>query len=182
MDMVARFRERDPKTPIVLMGYLNSVERMGYREFVERAAKAGVDGLIVVNLPPEEAGELRQLMLAHRLDLIFLVAPTSTGPRIASIAAQASFSSFAQGVTGATTSATRCRRAGWADSRTYGAAGHGGVRDQDADTARAIAELADGVVIGTILVTTMERHRAQPELIPGALQAQVATIRTALDR
>jgi tryptophan synthase alpha chain len=186
LDMVARFRERDQKTPIVLMGYLNSVERMGYREFVERAAKAGVDGLIVVNLPPEEAGELRQLMLAYSLDLIFLVAPTSTGLRIASIAAQASgfvYYVSLKGVTGAD------------HLRHDGVAGQvGRIREhtalpvmvgfgiKDADTARAIAELADGVVIGTILVTTMERHRAQPELIPGALQAQVATIRTALDR
>jgi tryptophan synthase alpha chain len=186
LDMVVRFRERDQATPIVLMGYLNSIERMGYRVFVERAAKAGVDGLIVVNLPPEEAGELRQLMLAHHLDLIFLVAPTSTIARIASITAQASgfvYYVSLKGVTGA----DHLRHDGVAAQVTR-------IREQtalpvmvgfgikDAESARSIAAMADGVVIGTILVTTMERHRLQTELIPAALQTQVATIRAALDR
>ncbi len=76
----------DATTPVLLMGYLNSVERMGYREFVNRAAAAGVDGMIIVNLPPEEASELLELMRARGLELIFLVAPTTTPERIGLIA------------------------------------------------------------------------------------------------
>ena len=184
--MVSRFRERDQTTPIVLMGYLNSVERMGYRLFVERAQKAGVDGLIVVNLPPEEAGELRQLMLAHELDLIFLVAPTSTSTRIAAIAAQASgfvYYVSLKGVTGA----DHLRQDGIAAQvsriREHTAlpvmVGFG---IKDAESARSVAALADGVVIGSVLVTTMELHRSETDLIPAALQAQVAAMRAALDR
>ena len=70
LDVVTEFRAQDTTTPVLLMGYLNSIERMGYREFVNRAATAGVDGMILVNLPPEEAGELRDLMRARGLELI----------------------------------------------------------------------------------------------------------------
>ena len=184
--MVSTFREQDQTTPIVLMGYLNSIERMGYRLFVERAVKAGVDGLIIVNLPPEEAAELRELMLAHDLNLIFLVAPTSTATRIASIAAQASgfvYYVALKGVTGA------------AHLRHEGIAAHVtrirectalpvlvGFGIKDGESARATAAVADGVAIGSVLVETMERHRSQTDLIPPALEAQAASIRAALDR
>ena len=88
-DVVKEFRSEDATTPVLLMGYLNSVERMGYREFVNRAAAAGVDGMIIVNLPPEEASELLELMRARGLELIFLVAPTTTPERIGLIAGHA---------------------------------------------------------------------------------------------
>lgn len=186
LDMVSRFRERDQATPVVLMGYLNSVERMGYRVFVERAATAGVDGLIIVNLPPEEAGELRQLMIAQGLDLIFLVAPTSTPSRIALIAAQASgfvYYVSLKGVTGADhlrhegilAQVTRIR-----EHTALPVMVGFGIKDGAA--ARAIAAFADGIVIGSVLVSTMERHRAQPDLIPAALRAQVQSFRTQMDR
>ncbi len=89
LDIVREFRAQDATTPVLLMGYLNSIERLGYREFVARAAAVGVDGLILVNLPPEEAVELREQMRARDLDLIFLIAPTTTPERIRLIAGQA---------------------------------------------------------------------------------------------
>ena len=101
----AEFRAQDTATPVLLMGYLNSIERMGYREFVNRAATAGVDGMILVNLPPEEAGELRDLMRARGLELIFLIAPTTTPERIRLIAGHAGgfiYYVALKGVTGAT--------------------------------------------------------------------------------
>ncbi len=82
LDLVAGFRREDATTPIILMGYLNSVLRMGFTTFAERAAVVGVDGLIMVNLPPEEAGELKRALESRNMDLIFLSAPTTTDERI----------------------------------------------------------------------------------------------------
>ena len=82
LKMVERFRELDSDTPVVLMGYLNPIEIMGYEAFAGQAAEAGVDGVLVVDLPPEEGGDLLRLLRARELDQIYLVAPTSTPDRI----------------------------------------------------------------------------------------------------
>ena len=82
LDMVREFRKEDPTTPVVLMGYLNSVLAMGERTFATAAGEAGVDGLIMVNLPPEEADVLRPALREQGIDLIFLVAPTTTEARL----------------------------------------------------------------------------------------------------
>ncbi|MBM3202831.1 tryptophan synthase subunit alpha, partial [Candidatus Woesearchaeota archaeon] len=78
LQLVSRFREQDQTTPVVLMGYLNPVEAMGYQAFAEQARAAGVDGVLIVDLPPEESAELVPLMKANGLDLIYLLAPNST--------------------------------------------------------------------------------------------------------
>ena len=78
LEFVAEFRQNDPATPIVLMGYLNSVMRMGEVTYAGAAQEAGVDGLIMVNLPPEEAGLLKQELQMRDQNLIFLIAPTTT--------------------------------------------------------------------------------------------------------
>ncbi|MAG66473.1 MAG: tryptophan synthase subunit alpha, partial [Pseudomonadales bacterium] len=90
LEMVAEFRQRDNETPVVLMGYLNPVERMGYDEFAREAAEAGVDGVLTVDLPPEEAVDVVPLFKARGLDTIFLLAPTTTAERARSICQQAS--------------------------------------------------------------------------------------------
>ena len=100
--MVAEFRDKDADTPVVLMGYLNSVLAM--ENFAERAAEAGVDGLIMVNLPPEEGDRLQQQLAAHHIDLIYLLAPTTTDERAQQIAAKASgfiYYVSLKGITGA---------------------------------------------------------------------------------
>src|SRR3990172_12729271 len=89
LDMVREFRTGDAATPVILMGYLNPIEVMGYEAFAGRAAAAGVDGALTVDLPPEEAGELRQALRRHKLDAIFLLAPTSPPERLPRIAAAA---------------------------------------------------------------------------------------------
>ena len=102
--MVKLFREDDTETPVVLMGYLNTVLRIGYEEFSLRAAKSGVDGLIMVNLPPEEAAPLKLALTAHGIDLILLVAPTTTPNRARRIVNMASgfvYYVSLKGVTGA---------------------------------------------------------------------------------
>lgn len=186
LDIVREFRERDAQTPVLLMGYLNSVERMGYRTFVDRAAAAGVDGLIIVNLPPEESAELRPLMRERDLDLIFLIAPTTTPARIGVIASKASgfiYYVALKGVTGANHLQTdgiapQIERIRAHTDRPVMI----GFGIKDGSTARLVAPLADGVVVGSSLVTTMERLQRQPELIPAALNEQVREIRTAIDR
>ncbi len=186
LDIVAEFRLRDTATPVLLMGYLNSFERMGYRTFVERAASAGVDGLIVVNLPPEESDELHALMRERGLDLIFLVAPTTTPGRIEIIAKRASgfiYYVALRGITGADHLTTDGIAEQVARIRQWTSlpimVGFG---IKSGATACRVAPLADGVVMGTALVTTMEHHRDQPELIPDALQSQIHEIRSAIDR
>ncbi|MCW8874229.1 MAG: tryptophan synthase subunit alpha, partial [Gammaproteobacteria bacterium] len=90
LEMVHEFRARDADTPVVLMGYLNPIEVMGYEDFARAAAKAGVDGVLTVDLPPEEAHDLVQALQAETLDPIFLLSPTSSGARMDRISAVAS--------------------------------------------------------------------------------------------
>jgi len=185
LDIVTEFRAQDATTPVLLMGYLNSIERMGYGEFVNRAAAAGVDGLILVNLPPEEAGELLESMRARGLELIFLIAPTTTPERIRLIAGHAGgfiYYVALKGVTGA----THLRIDGIAEQIAR-IRSHTdipimiGFGIKDGTSARMVAPLADGVVVGSSLVTTMERLEREPERIPPALREQILEIRTAID-
>jgi len=87
--MVAEFRQRDADTPVVLMGYLNPIERRGWEWYAAQAAQAGVDALLIVDLPPEEAGDARALLNRHGLQLIALLAPTTDGARLREACAQA---------------------------------------------------------------------------------------------
>ena len=84
--LVKQFRVHNQHTPLVLMGYLNPIEQMGIAKFVDAAVEAGVDGVLVVDLPPEEAHELHQALRAKNLDLIFLIAPTTSSARMQQIA------------------------------------------------------------------------------------------------
>jgi tryptophan synthase alpha chain len=81
LDLVRQFRTRDRETPIVLMGYFNPIEAMGYETFAQAASRADVDGVLTVDLPPEEARPLRSALAAQTVDSIFLLAPTSTAER-----------------------------------------------------------------------------------------------------
>ena len=104
--LVEKFRVKDDQPPVVLMGYLNPVEMRGYKAFASGAAQAGVDGALVVDLPPEESTGLRDALAAQGVDLIFLLAPTSDDERITRIASQASgylYYVSLKGVTGAST-------------------------------------------------------------------------------
>ena len=106
IQMVKEFRQKDQDTPVVLMGYLNPVEVIGYEKFVEIANDAGVDGLILVDLPPEEAQDFDAILAKHDMDQVFLLAPTSTDERIAHVVKQARgfiYYVSLKGVTGAAT-------------------------------------------------------------------------------
>jgi tryptophan synthase alpha chain len=160
LDTVRAFREGDAETPVVLMGYLNPVEIRGAGAFARDAAAAGVDGVLLVDLPPEEAGGFRTAFAEHGLALIALVAPTTSDVRRQRLCAQASgylyYVSYS-GVTGADRLDTRAAGARLrelrADSRIPVVAGFG---IRDAAGAAAMARDADGVVVGSALVAALE--------------------------
>ncbi|ROR99965.1 tryptophan synthase alpha chain [Sinobacterium caligoides] len=156
LDMVSEFRKSDDVTPVILMGYANPVEIVGYEEFANRAADAGVDGLLTVDMPPEEATALDSELKKHDIDNIFLLSPTTTDDRAANICQAASgylYYVSLKGVTGAANldiaevreRVERLR--GMTDLPiTVGF----GIKD-DA-SASAIATVSDGAVVGSALV------------------------------
>lgn len=156
LKMVANFREKDKRTPIVLMGYANPVEVMGYKTFSENARKAGVDGVLTVDLPPEEADSLNSTLAAEGIDTIFLIAPTTRDDRLDSICQGATgylyYVSF-KGVTGANSLDVEDVSNNVAKIRLKSelpvAVGFG---IKDAESAKAISRIADGVVVGSALV------------------------------
>lgn len=154
--MVREFRRRDPHTPVIVMGYLNLIEAYGYERWVEAAVDAGIDGEIVVDLPPEEAGELKTCMAGRGLDLIFLVAPTTAPERIELICdAARGFVYYVSltGVTGAATLDDRGVEAHIEEIKARAQLPVGvGFGIKDAASAAAIARFADAVIVGSALV------------------------------
>jgi tryptophan synthase alpha chain len=184
LDMVREFRSSNQTTPVVLMGYLNSVLAMGERTFAEAARDAGVDGLIMVNLPPEEADVLRPALADRDIDLIFLVAPTTTPERLKKIvAAAAGFVYYVslKGITGADLLDVSGVAERVAEIKSVTALPvQVGFGIKDGRSARAVAEHADGVVVGSALVNTMADHTDPDERL-AALREQVNGLRQALD-
>lgn len=159
--MVREFRQRDTETPVIVMGYLNLIEACGYESWVDAAVDAGVDGEIVVDLPPEEADELKSCMERRGLDLILLVAPTTAPERIDIICnAARGFIYYVSltGVTGAGTldDSSVSTHIDEIRSRTRLPVGVGfGIKD--AASAAAIGRLADAVIVGSALVERIHR-------------------------
>jgi tryptophan synthase alpha chain len=180
--MVEEFRRQDAETPVVLMGYLNSILAMD--NFAERAANAGVDGLIMVNLPPEEGDRLQQQLADHNIDLIYLLAPTTTDERAQQIAAKASgfiYYVSLKGITGAShlqTDEVAARLQQLRDYTTLPFCVGFGIKD--AATANALAPHADGVVVGSALVNSMAAGGEVAE-VAARLQQQAADIRQGID-
>ncbi|MDL9998428.1 tryptophan synthase subunit alpha [Variovorax sp. J22P240] len=185
--MVTAFRKKDDRTPVVLMGYANPVERYdlvhGKGSFVRDAAAAGVDGLLVVDYPPEECEDFAAELQAHHIDLIFLLAPTSTSERMAQVGRIATgyvYYVSLKGVTGA----------GHLDTEAVGQmiprirqhvkvpVGVGfGIRD--ARTAQAVGSTADAVVIGSRIIQLIE-DQPRDAVVP-RVREFLAEIRQALD-
>jgi tryptophan synthase alpha chain len=180
---VAEFRKSDTATPVVLMGYANPIERMGRSEFSEAALSAGVDGVLVVDYPPEECGEFAAAMRAADIDPIFLLAPTSTDDRIEEVARHASgylYYVSLKGITGAGNLDVASVAAKLPLIRKHTSVPVGvGFGIRDAASAVAVAQVADAVVIGSRLIQEMES--APPERAVAAVEVLVKEIRTALD-
>ena len=191
LDMVRTFRTKDSTTPVVLMGYANPVERYDIKHgageaesaFIRDAAAAGVDGMLIVDYPPEECALFAARLKAHNMDLIFLLAPTSTDARMAQVAEVASgyvYYVSLKGVTGAGTLdvdavATMLPRIRQHVSVPVGV----GFGIRDAATAKAIGQVADAVVIGSKIIQLIEN---QPrDQVAAVAQDFLKEIRTALD-
>ncbi len=185
IDMVKEFRNTDKDTPVVLMGYLNPIEAMGYGEFAAAAAEAGVDGVLTVDLPPEEADDVAPLFTAQGLDPIFLLAPTTTDDRIRAISEHSSgyvyYVSF-KGVTGAAKIDVEevAGKVAHIHELTALPVGVGfGIRD--AETAAAVGRVSDGVIVGSVLVDTIARNQADADQLKRALADLLYPMREALD-
>ncbi len=164
LDMVRSFRQRNQSTPVVLMGYANPVERYdqihGTGAFVRDAAAAGVDGVLVVDYPPEECEDFAAQLQAHGMDLIFLLAPTSTEERMQQVARVASgyvYYVSLKGVTGSGALNTEEVAAMLPVIRRHVSIPVGvGFGIRDAATAQAIGQVADAVVIGSRIIQLIE--------------------------
>ena len=181
---VSKFRETNQTTPVVLMGYANPIERMGMPLFAERAKAVGVDGVLVVDYPPEESQALLEAMDAAGIDIIYLLSPTSTAERIKLVCETARgyiYYVSLKGVTGAGNIDTRDVQAMIAliKAQTQLPVGVGfGIRD--GETARRIAGFADAVVIGSRIIQEMEAGTADTAVQRVALL--VKGIREAMDK
>ena len=186
-DMVRAFRKTNTTTPVVLMGYANPVERYdqkhGAGAFIRDAAQAGVDGLLIVDYPPEECEQFAADLAAAGLDLIFLLAPTSTTQRMAQVGRIATgyvYYVSLKGVTGAGHLDTDAVAAMLPRIRKHVSVPVGvGFGIRDAATARAVSAVADAVVIGSRLIQILETQTR--DNAPAAARAFMAEIRAALD-
>ena len=187
LDMVTAFRATDTTTPVVLMGYANPVERFdikyGAGSFIKRASSAGVDGMLVVDYPPEECEAFALELRAHKMDLIFLLAPTSTDQRMAQVARVASgyvYYVSLKGVTGAGNLDTAAVEAMLPRIRQHVSIPVGvGFGIRDAVTAKAVSRVADAVVIGSKIIQLIEN--APRDQVARVAHDFLQEIRSALD-
>jgi tryptophan synthase alpha chain len=185
IDLVGRFRQTNQTTPVVLMGYLNPLEVMGYEAFAQTAAAAGVDGVLTVDIPPEEAEQFVPAMTAHGIDPIFLLAPTSNRARIERITAAASgfvYYVSLKGVTGAANLSLDSVRDKLEEIRACTTLPVGvGFGIKDAATAAQMAGIADAVVVGSALVSRIEANADDPERAIAEVRELLSEMRTAMD-
>lgn len=183
LEMVTEFRRCDAKTPVVLMGYANPIEAMGRQSFAALAHRAGVDGVLVVDIPPEESEDWVRTVRANELDPIFLLAPTSTEARVGQVARLASgfvYYVSLKGVTGAahldrSEVADRLPRLQAAIPLPVGV----GFGIRDAASAAAVAAVADAVVVGSRIIQEMEA--STPADLHPRVAALVSELRGAVD-
>ena len=184
--LVSEFRQTDDTTPIIVMGYLNPIEVMGYESFAQRASEAGVDGVLTVDLPPEEALDVIPLFRKYGLDPTFLISPTTDELRIKKIVDQASGWLYYVAVKGITGSAEldtnavaeRVETIKGITSLPIGV----GFGIKDGVTAARVAQIADAVVVGSALVNRIADNRDRPDELPQIAADFVAELRQAIDQ
>jgi tryptophan synthase alpha chain len=183
--IATEFRKTNQHTPVVLMGYVNPIEAMGYEDFANAAQRAEIDGVLTVDLPPEEAEECAALLKARDIDPIFLLAPNSDDKRIKKMDTVGSgylYYVSLKGVTGAghlnaadvETKLKQIR----ANTRLPVAIGFG---VKDAETAKTVANLGDGVVIGSALISKIEANLDDPERAKAEIVELLVAMRQAMD-
>ncbi|VAX14527.1 Tryptophan synthase alpha chain [hydrothermal vent metagenome] len=185
LEMVKIFRQTDADTPVVLMGYLNPVEVKGYTDFAREAQAAGIDAVLLVDMPPEEADDLLSALYAHELDMIFLVAPTTDEARIRMITESGRgfiYYVSLKGVTGAghlDISGVKQHLANIRAQTALPVAVGFGIKD--AESAASIAGVADAVVVGSALVRKIEENLDSSDKINSAVAGLLLEMRAAMD-
>lgn len=185
LGMVRAFRQQDATTPVVLMGYLNPIEVMGYPQFASAASQAGVDGVLIVDMPPEEAEALLTQTHKTKLDVIFLISPTTTDARIQRIAkVSGGFIYYVslKGITGAANLDAgvvqqRVRHIKSMASLPVGV----GFGIADAQAAQAVSQVADAVVVGSALVKQIEANQHDTTAMTQAVTRLLQGMRAAMD-
>ncbi|MFO8024624.1 tryptophan synthase subunit alpha [Thiohalophilus sp.] len=185
LGMVRTFRQQDDATPVVLMGYLNPIEVKGYDQFADEAAGAGIDGVLTVDLPPEEGADYIRTLQAHDIDRIFLISPTTDPERMAVVSrASSGFIYYVslKGVTGAANIDTKAVGDRVSAIRTLTELPVGvGFGIKDAESAAAVAAEADGVVVGSALVRKIEENITSADKIVAAVTNLLGEMRRAMD-
>jgi tryptophan synthase alpha chain len=183
LEMVSEFRQKDDKTPIILMGYANPIEAMGQAKFTQAAKAVGVDGVLTVDYPPEECGDFIAALQANSMDSIFLLSPTSDSARVNLIVNQASgflYYVSLKGVTGAANLDIEEVKARVAEIRSKTNLPIGvGFGVKDAETAKKVAAFADAIVVGSRMVLTIESS-TEENLLQNITQL-MQELRTAID-
>ncbi|MDD2761172.1 MAG: tryptophan synthase subunit alpha [Methylomonas sp.] len=185
LSMAMEFRKTDQSTPLVLMGYLNPIEIMGYQDFANAVARAEVDGVLTVDLPPEEAEDCVRLLREREIDQIFLLAPNTTAERIQKMHEVGSgylYYVSLKGVTGAghldTADVEDKLKLIRANTDLPVGVGFG---VKDAETAKVIADIADGVVVGSALISKIEANPDDPDQAKREIIALLKSMRVAID-
>ncbi len=185
LQLVSDFRNQDQNTPIVLMGYLNPVEALGYEDFAEAAQATGVDGVLTVDIPPEEAEEYVALLKQKEIDPIFLLAPNSSDERIKKMDAMGSgylYYVSLKGVTGAghldlTDVDKKLQQIKKHTKLPIGV----GFGVKDAQTAKSIAQIAEAVVVGSALISKIEANLDNLEKAKQEIVELLSSMRQAMD-
>ena len=185
LTMVMEFRKTNQTTPLVLMGYLNPIEMMGYEDFANAALRADVDGVLTVDLPPEEAENCVAFLNERGIDQIFLLAPNSDADRIQRMDAVGSgylYYVSLKGVTGAGHLDTEDVKQKLATIRANTKLPVGvGFGVKDAATAKIIADIADGVVVGSALISKIEANLQDADQAKSEIISLLKSMRQAMD-
>lgn len=183
--MVAEFRKDNEEVPVVLMGYLNPLEAMGYEEFANLASVAGVDAILMVDLPPEESLQIRSILDQRKIDIIFLIAPNTGEKRIETICEAASgylYYVSLKGVTGSSSidvDAVADKLAAIKQKTELPIAVGFGIKDPQ--TAASIARVSEAVIVGSVLVDQIARNQDKPENICTVMVDLLRAMRTEMD-
>ena len=185
ISMVVDFRKENKQTPVVLMGYLNPVEMMGYETFAKAASEAGVDGAIIVDLPPEEAGELKEIMVKYDIDLIFLISPTTNIERQKYISKMASgflYYVSLKGVTGSNRLDINSVQESLTTIKQHSNLPVGvGFGIRDPESAANVAKVSDAIVIGSPIVELVGDLNDDSATSMKSISTYLATMRQAID-
>ena len=185
LEVVRQFREKNGETPVILMGYLNPVEIMGYETFARQGSEAGVDGVLLVDMPPEESEDLQKYLRQYNLHQVFLLSPTTSDKRLSVICDKASgfvYYVSLKGVTGSNRLNVKdvSLKIGHIRSKTRLPIGVGfGIKD--AETAKTVAGFSDAVIVGSALVERIAELGARPEKLFNEITGYLSELRTAID-